>query len=101
MSSLEFWLSVKLLQFDGLTSEVMIRDNKTLVSDDVPVYQAKNMWVVNLVVRTIALDQLQGSHETKGLVGSLQLIQQGCSDNQIDHKLVLGFISCSILIISY
>ncbi len=37
----------------------------------------------------------------KGWVGSLQLIQQGCSDNQIDHKLVLGFISCYILIIAY
>ncbi len=59
------------------------------------------MWVVSLVVRTAELDQLQGSHETKGQVGSLQLIQQGCSDNQIDHKLVLGFISCYILIIAY
>ncbi len=59
------------------------------------------MWVVNLVVRTAELDQLQGSHETKGRVGSLQLIQQDCSDNQIDHKLVPGFISCYILIIAY
>ncbi len=50
------------------------------------------MWVVNLVVRTAELDQLQGSHETKGQVGSLQLIQQGFSDNQIDHKLILAFI---------
>ncbi len=34
-------------------------------------------------------------------VGSLQLIQQGCFDNKIDHKVVLGFISCYILIIAY
>ncbi len=59
------------------------------------------MLVVNLVVRTAELDQLQGSNETKCRVGSLQLIHQGFSDNQIDHKLVLGFISCYILIISY
>ncbi len=57
--------------------------------------------MLNLVVRTAELDQLQGSHETKGRVGSLQLIQQGCSEYQIDHKLVLGFISCYILIIAY
>ncbi len=59
------------------------------------------MKVFNLVVRTALLDQLQGSNETEGRVGSLQLIQLGCSDTQIDHKLYLGFISCYILIIAY
>ncbi len=46
--------------------------------------------MVNLVVRTALLDQLQGSHSTFGLVGSLQLIQLCSSDNQIDHSHVLG-----------
>ncbi len=59
------------------------------------------MWVVNLVVRTAEFDQLQGSHETTGQVESLQLIQLSCSYNQIEHKLVRGFISCYILIIAY
>ncbi len=46
--------------------------------------------MVYLVVPTALLDQLQGSHLTFGLVGSLQLIQLGSSDNQIDHSHVLG-----------
>ncbi len=56
------------------------------------------MFVVNLVVRTALLDQLQGSHSTFGLVGSLQLIQLGSSDNQIDQSHVLGLVQLSFLI---
>ncbi len=52
--------------------------------------------VVNLVVRTTLLDQLQGSHSTIGLVGSLQLIHLSSSDNQIDHSHVLGLVSVSV-----
>ncbi len=44
----------------------------------------------SIVVRTALLDQLQGSHSTFGLVGSLQLIKLGSSDNQIDHSHVPG-----------
>ncbi len=46
--------------------------------------------MVNLVVRTALLDQLQGSHSTFGLMGSLQLLQLGSSDNQNDLSHVLG-----------
>ncbi len=49
--------------------------------------------MVNLVVRTALLDQLQGF----GLMESLQLIQLGSSDNQIDHSQVLDFIYMTVL----
>ncbi len=70
-------------------------------------YMRTTTYVVQLYIlhvyymgRTSVLSQEHVSGQS-GRVGSLQLIQQGCSDNQIDHKLVLGFISCYILIIAY
>ncbi len=48
--------------------------------------------MVNLVVRTALLEQLQGSHSTFGLMGSFQLIHLVSSDNQIDYSHVLGLV---------
>jgi len=82
-----YWFSVSVIDIISVQCNSI---HPLGINNKIARHQTRNKFEVILLVRMALLDQLQGSHKNSfGLVGSLELIQLGCSD-KTDGLLVLG-----------